>query len=231
MFATLSAGEAKRSLAVADLNIKDSDGGPCALHAALPPAPVAGENTTIPALRVLPATGTAPAYVPATPLILDQRPALVTTAVADAFSPFAVTAADGWNREGVRKNDVAPFGVTSLDTDIDRIEDRDDELWGGVTLGAAERDRALASIMAEWSGDGFAARLSSLEAAPTSVISALPEDFAARLSELEATLPADATPADGEALSASDWFFCRGAGRWELLNDENADALAEADPV
>jgi hypothetical protein len=233
MYATLSTGEAKRSLVVADLNVSDSDGGPCGLHAAAPLAPPAvvppatargavGDNAPIAAFPdpSKASNGTA------SPRSFEQRPALVTMAVAEAFSPFAVTASDGWNREGARDRAI-PFAVTSLDTTADP-EERTDDLWGDLTLRQSERDAALVAIMAEWSsGDVFAARLSSFQAAgspPASAITSLPEGFEDRLAALESTLPAGENLEGMTALSASDWLFCRGA---DLLFDEDADA-AEA---
>ena len=233
MYSTLSTGEAKRSLAVADLNVSDSDGGPCGLHAAAPLAPPAvvvvppatargavGDNA---AIAAFPAPSKA-SNGTASPPSFDQRPALVTMAVAEAFSPFAVTASDGWNREGAR-NRAIPFAVTSLDTTADP-EERTGDLWGGLTLRQSERDAALVAIMAEWSsGDGFAARLSSFKAAwspPVAAISSLPEGFEARLTALQSILPAGENLDGMTAISASDWLFCRGA---DLMLDEDGDAV------
>ena len=86
---------------------------------------------------------------------------------------------------GVAWGSDAPIG--------DSAYDRNAELWGGTPASTKERDRALESIMAEWSsGDAFAAWLPDLLATPK----------------------ADEIPDGVTDHSASDWFFCRGDEMW-----------------
>ena len=120
MFATLATGQSKRTLVPADLDIPDTDTGPCALHASTP----AGLATPAPAPIIPVAQFQASAEVEL-PIYTDLAPARKPDAPAPARAiPSANTVV------------VRPRPVTRPGTALDRVLDQwatdSDELLDGI---------------------------------------------------------------------------------------------------
>ena len=253
MYATLSAGEAKRALVVADLNVEDTGSGADALHAsptahmaavaavasprphgaaAVPSLTSSGvalgagsENPALAAMLHPPTTsiGTGSALASIDPTPLPWNQSLVLVTMSIPDAPLR-QALDGSSPSAIAD------GYRSNDLPLFGAHSLDagDGTGSDAPIGGIGYDRLIDGNADLWGG-----ALSSKKERDQALESIMAEwssddGFTTRLPDSLATPKAEETLDGVTDHSASDWFFSRGGDMWGiLLHEENVETNSE----